>query len=297
MGWRSRGRGWGGYRRWDPYVPVWKRRADAERKLAKLRKKGRAFSPVKIEGREIARTFWGKAWCDNLEAYSDFENRLPRGRTYVRNGSVMDLQVAPGKVTALVSGSDLYTVEIGIRPVARPRWRSLCRECAGGIGSLVELLRGKLSREVMGVITRKETGLFPSPGEIEMKCSCPDWATMCKHVAASLYGVGARLDAQPDLLFLLRGVDHMELVGAAVDATPLAAGPAPSERVLVGADLPDLFGIDLDERAPSRPAATPPVKPTRTPARGVPRRRAPVAAGKKTPSKRSPQRTQRGAEG
>ncbi|MDI7269302.1 MAG: hypothetical protein QME96_15035, partial [Myxococcota bacterium] len=255
MGWREWGRGSGWHGGWAPYVPMWKRRAKAEQKLAKLRKKGREISPVKIAGREIARTFWGKAWCDNLEAYSDFENRMPRGRTYVRNGSVMDLRIAPGKVTALVSGSDLYTVEVGIRPATRPRWRSLCRECAGGIGSLVELLRGKLSREVMGVITRKETGLFPAPSEITMKCSCPDWATMCKHVAASLYGVGARLDAQPELLFLLRGVDHMELVGAAVKATPLAAGPAPSERVLVGADLPDLFGIDLDESAAGRPAA------------------------------------------
>ena len=238
---------WGGdFYGWRPYVSVAQRRAKAERKLAQLRKKGRKISPVKLDGRTIAKTFWGKAWCDNLERYSDFANRLPRGRTYVRNGSVVDLQIAPGKVTALVSGSQLYTVEIGIRAVERPHWRKVCKDCSGGIDSLVELLRGRLSRGVMQVITREGTGLFPQPREISLKCSCPDWATMCKHVAATLYGVGARLDERPELLFLLRGVDHLELIGKAA-AAPVAASKAASDRVLAGADLPGLFGIELEE--------------------------------------------------
>ena len=97
-----------------PYVTVGTRRAQAAREIAKLRKKGRQTSPVVIEGRTIAVTFWGEAWCDNLERYSDFANRLPRGRTYVRNGSVVDLQVAPGNVTALVSGSTLYDVKVSV---------------------------------------------------------------------------------------------------------------------------------------------------------------------------------------
>jgi uncharacterized Zn finger protein len=246
---------WGGdYFQWRPYVSVAQRRAKAERKLAQLRKKGRKISPVTLAGRAIAKTFWGKAWCDNLERYSDFANRLPRGRTYVRNGSVVDLQIAPGKVTALVSGSQLYTVEVGIRAVDRPQWRKVCKDCSGGIDSLVELLQGRLSRGVMEIITREGTGLFPQPREISLKCSCPDWATMCKHVAATLYGVGARLDERPELLFLLRGVDHLELIGGAA-APPLAASKAASDRVLAGADLSGLFGIELEEgrRAPPMP--------------------------------------------
>src|SRR5207302_3419206 len=140
--------------------------------------KGRAVSPVKIYSRKIATTFWGKAWCDNLEAYSDFANRMPRGRTYVRNGSVVDLQVKPGVVSALVSGSELYRIDIAIKPLPAKKWDAIKAECAGKIGSLIELLQGKLSNEVMQIITRKDTGLFPSPAEIDLDCSCPDYADM-----------------------------------------------------------------------------------------------------------------------
>ena len=181
-----------GYR---PYVPVAERRAKAAQGSREAEEKGRAVSPVVIEGRKIARSFWGKAWCDNLERYRDIANRLPRGRTYVRNGSVVDLQIARGKVEALVSGSELYRVE------DRHRGR-----CAGALeGDLrglrrarsarsSSLLQGKLSKHVMERVCREADGLFPPPKEIKMSCSCPDWAAMCKHVAAALYGVGARLD-------------------------------------------------------------------------------------------------------
>src|SRR6266508_1479592 len=178
---------------WRAYGPAAQRRRQAERELQRYRKKGQAVSPVVIEGRTIARTFWGKAWCDNLEAYSDFANRLPRGRNYDRNGSVVNLQIAQGKVTARVAGSDLYKIEIKIKPLAAKLWKSIQKECAGKIDSLMELLQGRLSAAVMEIVTRPERGLFPTPREIELDCSCPDWADLCKHVAASLYGVGARL--------------------------------------------------------------------------------------------------------
>ena len=150
--------------------------------------------PVVIEGRKIARSFWGKAWCDNLERYSDFANRLPRGRAYVSNGSVVDLQLAHGKIEALVSGTEIYRVKIDISVAAPTRWKAICADCAGSVGSLVELLQGKLSKHVMERVCREADGLFPGPREITMTCSCPDWAGMCKHVAATLYGVGARLE-------------------------------------------------------------------------------------------------------
>src|SRR5256884_1956302 len=123
-----------------PYVPVATRRQHAAREMAKLAKKGHAVSPIVIQGRTIARTFWGKAWCDNLERYSDYSNRLPRGRTYVRNGSVVDLRITPGAVTALVSGSELYDIEVKVVAVPKARWTAVCRDCAGAIDSLVELL-------------------------------------------------------------------------------------------------------------------------------------------------------------
>jgi uncharacterized Zn finger protein len=234
-----------------PYVSVGARRAQAARELAKLKKRGRQISPIVIEGRTIAATFWGEAWCDNLERYSDFANRLPRGRTYVRNGSVVDLQVAPGSVTALVSGSTMYDVTVTVAPVPRTRWNAICKDCAGAIDSLVELLQGRFSKGVMTRLCHEKTGLFPSPRDIVFTCSCPDWASMCKHVAAVLYGIGARLDHQPELLFTLRKVDQQDLVAkAGSDISKTRKGPA-GAKVLESDDLSEMFGIEM---APATPA-------------------------------------------
>jgi len=266
-----------GYR---DYVSVAERRAKAVRELEKLRKKGVAASPVAIEGRKIAKEFWGKAWCDNLERYSDYANRLPRGRSYLTNGLVIDLQVARGKVEALVSGSETYKVKIDIAVAAPSRWKAICGDCAGSVGSIVELLQGKLTGPVMERVCRPADGLFPAPGEIKLACSCPDWAGLCKHVAATLYGVGARLDRDPDLLFTLRGVERAELVSAGADLsiTHAAAGGA---RVLADDDLSALFGLEIDAPAP---VVAPPAKSAKTKARAVAAPLAPTktraAAGK-----------------
>lgn len=263
-----------GYGGWAPYVPVAERRRRAEREMAKLRKQGHPVSPVRIEGRTIARTFWGKAWCDNLESYRDYESRLPRGRTYVRNGSVVDLQIAPLEVKALVSGSEIYTVNVTIKPLPRTRWQSLCRTCAGGIDSLVELLQGRFSNAVMERFCRQDEGLFPKPSEIRFSCSCPDAAGMCKHIAAVLYGVGARFDEDPALLFRLRDVDERELVANLDPAMPLSKAEPAAENILADADLSALFGLDMDgldagdgagpahaeEKAPPAPTPQPPAK-------------------------------------
>jgi uncharacterized Zn finger protein len=213
--------------------------------MAKLKKKGHPVSPVVVEGRTIVKTFWGKAWCENLERYSDFENRLPRGRTYVRNGSVIDLQIAPGEIKALVSGSEIYKVQVKVSPVAKGRWQSICKDCAGAIDSLIELLQGRFSKGVMERVCRQKTGLFPSPEEIQLSCSCPDWAEMCKHVAAVLYAIGARLDQQPDLIFRLHNVDEKELIAGAGTALPQAKKAPAAGKVLGGEDLSVLFGLDM----------------------------------------------------
>ena len=178
------------HQQWAPYVPVAERRRRAMKKMESLRKKGVAVQPVRIDGRKIAKTFWGEAWCDHLEAFSDFENRLPRGRTYVRNGSVCHLAVAKGRIEAKVSGSELYTVRVEIKTLVNKKWKAIKGRCSGQIGSLLELLQGRLSDQVMQVVTDRREGLFPLPGEISLQCSCPDSAVMCKHVAAVLYGVG-----------------------------------------------------------------------------------------------------------
>jgi len=239
---------------WKPYVSVAERRRKAMREIAKRTKKGGSVSPVTIEGRTIAKTFWGKSWCENLERYSDYANRLPRGRTYVRNGSVVDLRIEPGSIQALVSGSELYEVTLKIAPVGKQRWKSICEDCAGAIDSLIELLQGRFSKGVMERICRQSQGLFPSPGEIKLACSCPDWAGMCKHVAAVLYGVGARLDHQPELLFRLREVDEKELIAKAGKALPLSKQAPAAGRVLGGEDLSDIFGLDMAQSAIAGPA-------------------------------------------
>ena len=232
---------------WRPYISVAKKRRQAEREVAKLKKLKHSIAPVKIEGRTIARSFWGQAWCANLERYSDYENRLPRGRSYVRNGCVVDLQIARGEVTAMVAGSDLYRITIAISPVKVSRWKAICRDCAGTIDSLLELLQGRLAKGVMDRVCRESDGLFPSPGEIKRVCNCPDWADMCKHVAAALYGLGARLDEKPQLLFVLRGVDENELIANAGTDLPLSKATPHTAKVLDHGDVGALFGLEMAE--------------------------------------------------
>lgn len=232
--------------RFGPYVSAAEKRALAARELARLTKlTGGSVSPVTIEGRDIATTFWGQAWCKNLERYSDFATRLPRGRSYARNGSVVDLQITPGEIVARVAGSMLYTVRVRIAKLAAPRWAALHKACTGRIASLVGLLRGELSPEVLEELTRPGTGLFPEPREIALDCTCPDAATLCKHVAATLYGVGSRLDARPELFFVLRQVDQQELVSAAT-ALPARAGVGGEKKRIARDKLASLFGIELD---------------------------------------------------
>jgi len=260
---------------WRPYVPVAVRRARAWSKMEKLRKKGVCIQPVEIEGRKLARSFWGQAWCDHLEKFSDYANRLPRGRTYLRNGSVCHLEIAEGSVKAMVSGSELYKVNIEIKKLPNKKWSQVKKRCAGQISSLLELLQGKLSKSVMAVVTDRDQGLFPNPGEISLHCSCPDWAVMCKHVAAVLYGVGARLDEKPDLLFLLRGVDHEELITEEAGIAAVSSGSrADGAMRIAESELSHLFGIEMteeEEAASKKPAA----------------KRAVSGAGKKKPSPRA----------
>lgn len=245
------------------YVSVAERQAKAKKELEKLRKKGIDIQPINLDGRTIARSFWGKGWCDHLESFSDYDNRLPRGRSYVRNGSVCHLDIKSGCIEAMVSGSSLYKITIKIEPLKAAAWKAVKDKCRGRIGSMLELLQGRLSDHVMAVVSDRKNGLFPQPGEIHLDCSCPDWATMCKHVAAVLYGVGSRLDTRPELLFILRGVDAEELIAAEV-SLPQAAGDA-ADNALAEAGLSAIFGIELDAPKPKAHGKAP-AKVRKTPA-------------------------------
>ncbi len=231
---------------------------DAAKKIKMLEKKGEKLSPVTLEGSRIAKTFWGKAWCDNIESYRDYAYRLERGRSYVRSNSIIDLGIDAGTVKARVMGSSLYRVAVTVKPVPAVRWKQIRKACAGQIGSLVELLRGRISEAVMAVMTDHKTGLFPSPAEISFSCSCPDGACMCKHVAAAMYGIGHRLDTQPELLFLLRGVNTADLIASAVLVQSAGAETAGADT-LASEELADVFGVELDDKpAPERSAPKPP---------------------------------------
>lgn len=234
------------YYGWAPYVPVAERRAKALKQLEKMKKKGLKVQPVQLSGRKIADSFWGKGWCDHMESFSDYANRLPRGRSYVRNGSVCHLEIQGGRITAIVSGSVLYNVSITISPLAKKKWAAVKSVCTGRIGSLIDLLRGKLDRGVMEVVSHRKDGLFPLPGEMKFACDCPDWADMCKHVAAVLYGVAARLDHSPEMLFLLRGVNHEELVDVSAAVTG-AAQTGTSRRRIAASGLADVFDVEMAE--------------------------------------------------
>lgn len=269
---------------WKPYVPVAKRRAQALKKVEKLRKKGLDIQPIEIEGRKIARTFWGEAWCNHIESFSDYANRLPRGRTYVRNGSVCHLEIAKGEVNAMVSGTEIYKVQVSVKALTRKKWSAVKTQCAGQIGSLLELLQGRFSRSVMTVVTDHENGLFPLSREISLYCDCPDWAVMCKHVAAVLYGVGARLDERPELLFLLRSLDHDELIDAEVGITAATTETRGGRKRIADDALADLFGIEMSEN----------VKPGKT--KSSQRFKEPKPTERsKTVVKRMPKRTEEGA--
>src|SRR5262245_2508478 len=256
------------FMRFQPYVPVGERRYNAVRHAAKLQKQGRVLKPVVLSarGRVLAATFWGRAWCDNLAAYAALANRLDRGRSYLRGGHVIGLQIEPGQVTALVSGTDIYEVAVTIKPIPRPRWRAVVKACAGKIDSVVELLAGRFDESVMREVCRQGSGLFPSPDEIAYRCTCPDGsrgAWLCKHVAATLYGVGVRLDEDPEMLFRLRKVAHGELLARAT--ARLAGDVTPSRgvrRAIADDRLSAVFGIDL-ELAPA-PRARRPRRPLRS---------------------------------
>lgn len=234
---------------WWSYQSAASSKARVQREIEKLKKKGQRFEPLEAPAgkKSLCSTFWGQAWCRNLESYQQYENRLPRGRSYLRQGSVYNLEIESGKLGAVVAGSELYETTVYVQPLRPVQWKETVKRCEGQVGSMLDLLAGKLGDGVMQVLSDPEHGLFPKPREIRFDCSCPDYADMCKHVSAVLYGVGVLLDAQPELLFKLRGVDGADLLSQAKDAA--VSGVVDGGGELAGADLSALFGIEMGDAA------------------------------------------------
>lgn len=282
------------WNRYPDYVSVAEKKDKAAKQLKQLQKKIPGIKPIVLAGNALARTWWGKSWNQNLERYADYSNRIGRGRAYVRHGAVLDLSIAAGKVTALVQGSSSkpYEVKISIKAISKPQWAAIKKQCDGRLKSLQDLLAGKFPKELREIFLTEGKGLFPSPKEISFDCSCPDWASMYKHVAAALYGIGARLDEDPSLFFTLRDVRTDDLVAEAIQdktAELLAKAERSSAKVFADADLSSLFGIELD---------TPPAFARENIKTTIKKSPAPKAAaqnlrkpGKKTPISRRPPST------
>jgi len=241
-----------GYWGFAPYVSVAEKKAKAARQLEKIKKKNPGISPVLIAGTKIADTWWGKSWNNNLEGYADYSNRIGRGRNYLRHGAVLDLKIDSGEVKAMVQGGAPrpYAVAVKIKPINKDTWKKIKDACQGKFDSLPGLLDGKFPKELGEILTARGQGLFPSPQEIDFSCSCPDWAYMCKHVAAVLYGIGARVDHDPLLFFKLRNADVRDLISAAVEDKTrklLQKAGERTSRVMDGIDLTGLFGIEMED--------------------------------------------------
>lgn len=275
---------------YPPYVSVAERRASAEKKLRQLQKTNPRLKPVILAGQALAKTWWGKSWNSNLERYADYNNRIGRGRSYVRHRCVLDLHVSAGHVTALVQGSSPHPYKIGITidPLSASNWSTIRAACAGGFDSLGELLAGKFPQAFKDLFLTQGSGLFPAPRDIHFQCSCPDWASMCKHVAAALYGVGSRLDDEPSLFFTLRGLQMDELITQTVVDTAetlLRKAEGQSRHILRDVDLGEMFGIQLDASDVPMPALLPVRPSSAPPPQTTPRaRRAPTVVSQPAPT-------------
>ena len=291
----SRYRYYNDYYAYPRYVSVGEKQGRNRKAIEKLRKSNPDARPVVVDGRTIAKSWWGKSWGANLERYADYSNRIGRGRSYVRHGAVLDLRIDAGTVSATVQGSrsSPYEVVVTIEKLPATVWRQLRDVSLGQLDSLTDLLAGQFPKALKDTFFAQGTGLFPAPKEIAFDCSCPDWASMCKHVAAALYGIGNRLDTSPELLFTLRQVTIDDLIAHTVDATAEGliskADKAAGDDVLVDADLSDVFGIELDD-GDSAPVdlPAPSAKPTR--ARSKTKTKSKSKSKSKSKKKKTPRR-------
>jgi uncharacterized Zn finger protein len=231
-----------------PYVTFLSKNKMAKVEIEALKKQGIILNPVIITDSKIAHSWWAVSWNKNLESYADYKSRIARGRNYLKNDAVLDLKIEKGLVQALVQGSSRkpYKIEVKIDPLSPAKWEKLLAVCANQIGSLSDLVEGRFPKTLENLFMIKGEGLFPSNREIRFSCSCPDAAYMCKHVAAVLYGIGARFDEDPLLFFKLRDLDFEALLSKSIEQKMqnlLKNADKKSDRVIEDEAIFDLFGI------------------------------------------------------
>lgn len=212
--------------------------------------KNKDYDPVIFEGNsrsKICKSWWGDAWCRNLDRYADWDNRIDRGRSYLRNGTVIDLKMNGGEIYAKVQGSreTPYTVKITIDPINEKKSRKIEKQAAGKIQNIEALLTGTFPESLKEDFFQ-EGMLFPSLKEIHFNCSCPDWASLCKHVAATLFGVGVRLDTDPKIFFQMRGINIEDFVEKAISGKlekMLKNADKITPRIIKDSEIMNLFGV------------------------------------------------------
>lgn len=228
------------------YKSIGALKAECQSFLKKYEKKHPDVQPIIIEGKKIATTWWVEAWNKNLERYSDYDNRLSRGRAYVRSGCVIDLKICEKEVIALVKGSSLYRVKVRIDPLSPSKTKTLSQKCTDKIENINALIAGNFPKEMSELFLNTKNGLFPSPREIHFACDCPDDAYMCKHVAAVLYGIGRRFDDNPLLFFKLRKININELIRNSISekiSGLISKFKQPSTRIIENSEICKLFGL------------------------------------------------------
>lgn len=235
------------------YISISDQKAMALKSKKRLEKNlNRSLEPIILASTKLATSWWGKMWNTNLERYAEYSNRIGRGKTYVKNELVIDLQIEESKVFAYVQGKrrDPYQIAIYIDPTKPGLIEQIKEKCQGKLDTVEELLEGKFSKEISSIFMIQGAGLFPEPKEIKFRCSCPDYTSCCKHVSAVLYGIGSKLDVNPLLFFTLRGInldDFLKDVIISKTENILDKGiKCKSKRIIDNANIEDLFDIDLD---------------------------------------------------
>lgn len=154
-------------------------------------------------------TWWGEQWLNAL-THIDYDNRLPRGRTYANKGAVKDLKLSGGALHAKVQGSRPrpYQVSIQVPSLTEKNVENLLDALVSDPGVIARLLNGELDPSVLTHAQYLGIAIFPSKWkDLAMQCSCPDWAVPCKHLAAAIYLMSREIDSNPFLVFSLRSVD------------------------------------------------------------------------------------------
>jgi uncharacterized Zn finger protein len=178
---------------------------------------------------KFSRTWWGDRFIQALEQFTD-DGRLQRGRSYARGGKVLNFEIDKNHITAQVKGSinpyfgvykePTYHISIEIKPIAKLSWNQAIQNLSSKASVVSRMLLNEVPENIEDNFSDLGLNLLPhSSKDFTTRCSCPDYANPCKHIAGVYYLVASQLDNNPFLLFELRGLSKTEL------QTKLATSP------------------------------------------------------------------------